>query len=386
MDIQDIVDELALSLDRSVLVNDLNHRPIAASAQGDVIDAVRADSLLQRRTTPEGRALVERLQIMHARQPVAVDMSELDALDRLAIPIRDQAGPLCILWLITGSLPPLTTTHYAAIDAAVFLLREAVSRRLPPDDSSARTAVFSRLLSADGAVARRAFNDAVTNLWVERGAGTLVLAVALDPTSSPIERVAFARQLDARRTQGIFYLGEREATELFAVRALDAAPVVEQIQSEAASRSLTVRAIGTARHDRRHDDLRTAVDQSVAAAETLQRLPRSQRIADISELGSWLMLSSIPADRSQMALFSPAAHALCVEGDELQRTTVEAYLDVGSQVKEACEKLHIHRTTLYYRLENMPPIVRDSLSDGFARSTLHLCLKLMRLWETRGLV
>jgi hypothetical protein len=385
MDIQDIVDELATALDRSVVVNDLNHRPLAASAQGELIDSVRSTSLLQRRTTPEGQALVERLQITQARQPVAVDMSELGALDRLAIPIRDEAGPLCIMWLITGSLPPLTAAHYAAIDAAVLLIRETLSRRLPPEDSTARAAVFSRLLAHDGATARRAFSDAVANLWLERGNGTLVLAVTLE-SEAAIERVAFARQLDARRTHGIFSLGERGTTALFAVRAPDAKPILEQIQAEAADRSLVIRSIGTARHDRHNDDLRTAVDHALAAAETLLRLPGPDRFADISELGTWLLLSSIPADASQIALFSPAAHVLCSDGDDVQRKTVETYLDVGSRVKEACERLHIHRTTLYYRLENMPPVVRAALDDGVARSTLHLCLKLMRLWETTGLV
>jgi hypothetical protein len=383
MNLQDIVDELAIVLDRSVVINDLHYRPIAASAQGEVMDAIRARSLLQRETAPEGRALVERLQIAHARQPVQVDMSELDALDRLAIPIRDDSGPLCIMWLITGSLPPLSPAHYSAIDAAVLLVKEELSRQAPSGGGSARAAVIGRLLAHDGPTARRAFSDAVANLWLERGAGTLVIAVTVDAGVGAIERVAFGRHLDARRTQGIFYLGERGTAQLFAVRAPDAHPVLEQIRAEAARRSVPIRAIGTARHDRRADDLRTAVDHAVTASETVLQLPHLGGAADISELGTWLMLSSIMADISQVALFSPAAYALCVDGDPVQRSTVETYLDVRSQIKEACQLLHIHRTTLYYRLENMPPVVRAALDDGTARSTLHLCLKLMRFWEAR---
>ncbi|MFZ8477397.1 helix-turn-helix domain-containing protein, partial [Staphylococcus aureus] len=47
----------------------------------------------------------------------------------------------------------------------------------------------------------------------------------------------------------------------------------------------------------------------------------------------------------------------------------------------ACQRLHIHRTTLYYRLEQMPEVVREALADGLQRSTLHLTLKLLRLWD-----
>ncbi|UFS60412.1 PucR family transcriptional regulator [Subtercola endophyticus] len=386
MNIQEIVDELAVALDRSVVINDLDHRPIAASAQGDAIDAIRAATLLQRRTPPAARALVEQLKIAQARQPVQVDMSELQALDRLSIPIRDDGGPLGIMWLITGGLPPLTPAHYSAIDAAVLLVRDELSHQIPLEDSTARISVIARLLAVDGAIARRAFSDAVSNLWLERGSGTLVVAVALGSKVGAIERVAFGRQLDARRTQGIFYLGERGTTQLFIVRAAESAPVIEQIQNEAADRSLPLRAIGTARLDRYAEDIRTTVDHAVTAAHTVLQLPHLTGVADISELGTWLMLSSIAEDTAQIALFSPAAYALCVDGDAVQRSTIETYLDVRSQVKEACQLLHIHRTTLYYRLENMPPIVKLALDDGVARSTLHLCLKLIRFWETKAQV
>lgn len=383
MNVQNIVDELAASLGRSVVVSDLGHRPLAASAQGDVIDSIRAETLLQRRTPPAARAFIDRLRVSEARQPVQVDLAELGGLARLAIPIRDQGGALGILWLITGTLPPLTPAHYSAIDAAVQLLRDQLSRRAPLEDSTARAAVLARLLADDGATARRAFSETVANLWLERGGGTLVVAVGFGPRVGAIERVAFGRQLDARRSQGICYLGQRGTLQLFAVRATETAPVIDQIRSEAATRSFPVRSIGTARQDRHADDIRTAVEQAVTAAETVLQLPHLAGIADITELGTWLMLSAIPEDAAQIALFSPAASALCIDGDAVQRSTVETYLDVRSQVKEACQLLHIHRTTLYYRLENMPPIVKAALDDGVARSTLHLCLKLMRFWESR---
>jgi hypothetical protein len=65
----------------------------------------------------------------------------------------------------------------------------------------------------------------------------------------------------------------------------------------------------------------------------------------------------------------------------VRRETVETYLDAGCNVVVACERLHIHRTTLYYRLDTMPEVVRDALADGLKRSTLHLSLKLLRLWN-----
>jgi hypothetical protein len=63
---------------------------------------------------------------------------------------------------------------------------------------------------------------------------------------------------------------------------------------------------------------------------------------------------------------------------------VEAYLDAGCSVAVACRALFIHRTTLYYRLESMSGTVRDALADGLQRSTLHLGLKFLRLWDSRN--
>ena len=254
--------------------------------------------------------------------------------------------------------------------------------RLVVADGSTRSAVMGRLLSDNAATARRAFRDAVANRWLEDGDGTLAVAVIFDDGVDSVERAAFGRLLDARRTQGIVSLGGRGPAQLFVVRSSDSLPVLDEVRGEAVTRRISLRAIGTARHDPRSEDLRTTVAQAVTAAETAGKLPHLGGSADISELGTWLMLSSIPEDSAQIALFSPAASALSVDGDPLKRTTVETYLDVRSQVKEACRLLHIHRTTLYYRLENMPPVVKAALDDGVARSALHLCLKLMRLWDS----
>ncbi|MET0992462.1 MAG: helix-turn-helix domain-containing protein [Lacisediminihabitans sp.] len=274
----------------------------------------------------------------------------------------------------------ITDERAATLDRSA--TRTAGNPRLIVADGSTRAAVMRRLLSDDDAVARRAFRDAVASRWVDEGAATLAVAITFDESVDPVERATFGRLLDARRTQGIFSLGDRGSAQLFVVRAPDTRPVLDLVRAEAVNRRVPIRSIGTARHDARSDDLRTTVNHAITAAETAAKLPHLGGSADISELGTWLMLSSIPEDDAQIALFSPAAHALYVDGDPLKRMTVETYLDVRSQVQEACRLLHIHRTTLYYRLENMPPVVKAALDDGVARSALHLCLKLMRLWDS----
>lgn len=45
----------------------------------------------------------------------------------------------------------------------------------------------------------------------------------------------------------------------------------------------------------------------------------------------------------------------------------------------AAEALHVHRSTLYYRLGRIESVTGRSLDDGGARLVLHLALKAMRL-------
>jgi len=382
MNLQDVVDDLARTINRSTIINDLAYRPIAASAQGQEIDGLAATSLLQRSTPPQYRAYFDKIRLRQTRQPMTVTLAPFGDRERLAVPIRDESGPLGFLWLITGGLPAFTSSDYSAIDAAVAMARTVLSVGGATDASRMRLDVMARLLAPEPATRRAAFAEAAGKRWIDRGEGTSVFAVELASHDSVIESVAFGRHFTGHG--GITFMGEREGLLYFAARGAEPSEVHTTLRAEASRRSITLRAIGSATHDRRADDLLPAADHAAMAARIVATLPEFGGAADIAELGGWVMLASIVADRAQLAMFSPAAYTLCVDGDAVQRETVETYLDVCGHVREACDLLHIHRTTLYYRLDNMPDVVKKALDDGMQRSTLHLCLKLIRHWESTG--
>lgn len=377
MNLQDIADELVGKLNRSVVINDLRFTPLVASAQGDEIDEIRAISLLKRSTPPNVREYLESIGINDQLNPTTVDLSHLGGQERLAIPIRDDTGPLAILWLITGNLPPLTSEQFRAIDAAVTLIREQLSAGTTTA-RRARAAVERDLLAEDTEVRRQAFTRAVTEGWLQRGERTNVFAVTFDHSVGELDRVAFASRVTGRRHGSVAYLGERDHRLLFA-GAADTDGTLASLSSEGGPGALTVRSIGTARVQPNEDDLAPAAERARSAAGILDRIPKLGKQADVSELGTWLLLTQLNANISNLALFSPAAHYLWTQGDEQQIETIERYLDAGTSVRVACELLHVHRTTLYYRLDNMPPVIKEALEDGVTRSTLHLALKLARL-------
>lgn len=80
--------------------------------------------------------------------------------------------------------------------------------------------------------------------------------------------------------------------------------------------------------------------------------------------------------------------ALCMLLDEQQAdlfNTLEAYLDLGGNGVSTAEALHIHRSTLNYRLQRIEEICSAKLSDPATRMNLQVALKLMRLFGTNSL-
>jgi len=383
MNCQDVVDELAGALGRSVLMGDPNHRLIAASAQGKDIDHMRAMNVFQREAPPEQKAYFESIRLNEAHQAVTVPLGHLGGRDRLAVPVRDNDRHLATFWLIVGDLPPLTGSDFSAIEAAVSvtrgLLGPASTEREPGTGD-----IMGMMLASDSSERRHAFDEAVARRRLERGEHTVVFAVDIPMEIGTLDRLSFARYISSARSSSLSYIGERKDLLLFVGRGSDMAESEALIRAEAELRSIPVLAIGTAHHNRLAPDLADAAEQAEMAASIVGAVPQLGGIGDISALGVWALLASVVGDRSHLKVFSPAAYALCVDGDETQRHTIEVYLDGACHVGDVCEVLHIHRATLYYRLDRMPQSVKDALDDGAQRSALHMCLKLIRLWESTG--
>ena len=71
-DLQQAVDELALRLGRSVLLEDHLQRVIAYSEQTEPMDDVRRDSILRRHTTPEVRRWSRTAGVFDSAGPLRV--------------------------------------------------------------------------------------------------------------------------------------------------------------------------------------------------------------------------------------------------------------------------------------------------------------------------
>jgi len=110
-----------------------------------------------------------------------------------------------------------------------------------------------------------------------------------------------------------------------------------------------------------------AYRQALAAAELARLDPALPDRVRWSELGAYRLLLGASPDEVLAGL------------SEVLLGTLEVYLDCGCEVRVAAERLHLHRTSLYYRLGRIAELTGRDLSDGGARLELHLALKLVRL-------
>lgn len=99
-----------------------------------------------------------------------------------------------------------------------------------------------------------------------------------------------------------------------------------------------------------------------------------------SDLGLDRLLLQLPLERMTLEDLPPSVTTLIAasSGPDLAET-LETYLDNGADAQQTAQRLHIHRSTLYYRLDRIRAIVDVDLSDGTVRRELHTALRVATL-------
>jgi sugar diacid utilization regulator len=240
----------------------------------------------------------------------------------------------------------------------------------------------SRLLDDDPGRRHEAFGAAVAHQRIDPGFHSSVWAVIVDPSAGADRARALASRIAASSRAEAVFVRERSGCLYFVTRARPETTTFDERIRELASRfELRVLGIGAALIEHSDYDLAPVAERAHRAASILAALPELGHMGWHNQLGPWIMLSRITPGSVRVRDISPAADVLLEPANSIYRQTVEVYLDVAGRIADACARLHIHRTTLYYRLDKAPEAVRDALHDGSARSSLHLALKLERLWH-----
>ncbi|MFP5372427.1 MAG: PucR family transcriptional regulator, partial [Actinomycetes bacterium] len=118
------------------------------------------------------------------------------------------------------------------------------------------------------------------------------------------------------------------------------------------------------------DDLAAQWREARAAARLAGAVPRYFPVAHWPELGAWRLVSELSGP-------DPAVRALLAE--PVMAQTAEVFLDCAGSAARAAAALHIHRQTLYYRLNRIAALTGLDLAHGEDRLLLHASLKAARL-------
>ncbi len=328
-DIQEQVEALAGALGCAVLVEDQQHRPLWWSAQGKV-DDVRMRSILQREPPPGAAALVTRLGLPTAPGPVRTPaLPDVDMAERWCVPLRPGRDLVGYLWVLDADrrvseddLGPVVECAKAAADV--------IARLQPSDEDRARRReqLLTRLLAGRDTDASSA----------------LIELEKLRPDSS----VAVSAPADPGGWLMPGGLSAHVNPDHAAVHASGAPlPLAE---------------------------LSVAVERARITARALRagaRLPSPSWDA----LGEWHLIAAAPNDLTPGRIH-PGADALAARNRPDLSATARCVLDNGGDVTASAEQLHIHRTTLYYRLDRIEELTGVNLRLAAGRDALQMALHL----------
>jgi PucR C-terminal helix-turn-helix domain/GGDEF-like domain len=365
--LQRIVDDLALRIDRPVLLEDHGQRVIAYSEQTGPMDDLRRDSILRRHTSDQARTLFRAAGILDARGPLRIPASP-GVLARVCVPARHRDRLLGFVWLIDEPPAPdedVTAAADTAPALALTLFQESLAAGL---SYRRELEAVSAVLLGDRDAAR-----AAAQLLVEAGFPPTdpVTAIVVRPLAGA-ERENLEQGLLAARYAMVarhpLHLARGDHGVLLAV---GRPPDATEIHAAVGPGMV----IGIGRPRPTLADATDSYREAAHAAEVAACVPGYAPTAAWADLGIYRMLTTIPRDELHPGLerlLDDPTHRPLLE-------TLETYLDLAGSVVATSKALRLHRTSLYYRLQRLEHLADTDLKNGTERLTLHLSLKLAHL-------
>jgi hypothetical protein len=409
-EVQHLLDRLADDIGRSVVINDPAVVMLYSSRHFGDEDPVRVEAMLNRVAGSAAIAHVLAQDVGRWTRPGRIPAKPaIGMLARLCVPLRWRGDLLGLLMVIDAD-DDLPAADRARIDAAA---REVaallVGERAAADAAvAADDALVAELLSLDPAARERAVAALATRSpdragWQAsepagrqaggqaaepagrsaperlRGPSRSLQVVALRGVTADRAQAEVALRhavLDARRTGLATVAGPTAAAVRFSGDTMALAERMIAAANEVAGGRFTcvagvgprVATLEEAWTSHRHAELATRAIPHLAPGP----------VVDAATLGAFGLLLRIP-ELDPTALPAPVATLLAADSRGVLVRTLEAYLRHAGSAPAAADELHIHRTTLHYRLDRVRSITGCDPDDGETRLLLHLGLGVARL-------
>lgn len=327
--VQAAVDQLAEMLDLSVLIEDRRQRPVWWSTRG-AVDQTRRSTILDRRVDPAAAEIVRSLGLDRADGPVHTPpMPDRGMWARWCVPSRHNGRLVGFLWVLDP--------HDAVREDQLPLLVEC-------SELAAEVLAATATAAADR---RRRRDELISVLLAGRDETAAAELARLEHLPHDV-----TVQVDRPGRAGGWPLPD----------SLSAYVVKRRPRAAASGRPVPLAELAQA------VERANATWRAVAAGA---KLPTTS----FDALGAWRLIVTAPEDLT-VAELHPAAELLRTQPRDELLTTTRTVLDLGGDVAAAAEALHVHRTTLYYRLDRIQELTGVDLRQGEQNTHLQLALWL----------
>lgn len=402
-EVQDLVDTIADTLQVGVSLDDMSGHLVAYSAHHGNVDDARIRALLQREVPADVLAWEVRHGVMTTAEPVIVPPNdELGMLARICVPLLHRGVRTGLLWVMQPDADEeAVSTGLQAVaavkertDLLAVLLYEAASPQL--DERREREITFADACRGD----RQALANLATT--IPRRPGSLEIAVTLHLTTDPAE-VSESHLVQLRvATQQVLAAAHPVASavqESHAVALFRSAGQGPQRMHREITTAIQLRETPTATGPpgttslwHLHtgvsspipdlDQIPKAYQQAVKAAQVAAVEPLLGPVVAWDEAGPYHLLAAIPDRRAAAAAFPLYQQLRDNDPTGELLTTLEALYDHSDSVAQVAERLHLHRTSLYYRIGRIKDIIGTDPLTGWVRLEIHNALKAAR-WAGR---
>ncbi len=387
-DLKQLAARLAGLLGQSISIE--NERfEILASANIAEVDEARRFTVSEGRTNPRLLAALEQRGILEelrtTRRPVHIPSIPDVGLEfeRILAPIVVHGETYGYVWIIAHDRPlteldSMAINSGATIAALMMLHQESVQSA----ESSLKGSLLSQLIQSESG--REAIlTDQALRYGVDLTQRYMMLLVETSERSTQTMLQLYRR---INRLAGIHgwqaVVGQFAGQPVLLVQADQNIPaIIEQIRTEV-NQTITLR-IGISGVHRGAEDVSKAHQECREVLHITQRLNDEHPGVYFDQLGYLHALYRAGAGSLDANPYVPMVRRLLEAGETDLFNTLEAYLDAGGNGVQTAEILHIHRSTLNYRLARIGELCEDAnLSDPLVRMNLQVALKLLRLFES----
>lgn len=400
-----IVDEVAKLATRNVSIDDTFGRVLAYNTGFPTLDQARIDAVLRKTVAPEVQAWETLNDVTSQMRPFIVPANTVQGyLARLCIPVINRGLRLGYIWILARDTDDDLEPLLGALDRSRKQLAGLAERLEHALESSAESDEHSddlrHLLSTArnndaGDEIHSAFPaDAELKLYVFHAG----IVRGLSPTQQ--QRLMMLAADDAARALKVFTIRAeyRDHVVLLSNLLTDkgahqfaekleqaiARRVIDRSAAEAASGNAMKLAAdpvcwGTTEAFAEYCGIPRSYREAIACVQA-QRVDPAMSSHDYRRIGVYQFLARVAEDpEAPSKRYHDIAQSR--QGTVLLETLEKIY-DADANRQELANELHLHRTTLYTRLQRIATLIADDPMKPDVRLELHLEMKRLR-WRTR---